>query len=66
MPRSPGPPTNPVRIFTGTHATWRRLALELAPELGRVVTLSDVAAALTQVAGKDRTALLAALKAADQ
>jgi hypothetical protein len=47
-----GPPTIPVRLFRDTQADWRNLAIELTSPVGRIVTLPDLAAALTVVGRK--------------
>jgi hypothetical protein len=51
-----------VRIPAADHATWRRLAIELAPAVGRMLTMADVATALTATGAANTEAMISHLK----
>jgi hypothetical protein len=49
--------TAATRVWSETRDTWQRVAIELAPSIGRVITLGEIAAALTAVAIRDLDAV---------
>lgn len=50
-----------IKIPIEAHATLRRIALDLGPGVGRVLTLGEVVAALVTIADRDREPVRAEL-----
>jgi hypothetical protein len=54
--------TTSVKVYADTHEQLRRLGLELAPEVGRIINTAPLIRALVDVAGPQRAALVKALR----
>lgn len=49
--------TIPVRLTRETRADWQQLVVQMTTPVGRIVTLAELAAAITAVASKDPDAI---------
>lgn len=54
-----------IKVPIDTHTLIQRIALDLAPHVGRVVQLAELVSAMARVTDRDRAAVLAELKGAN-